>query len=138
MSAVAGRKAVLYWKLVGDTEWTVPSGVREKSFSLNNTRVDVTSDDDLGWKAALDDTSAVRDWSLKVSGVLKDDDLVALAFAETTIDVYYRIPGVFHVTGKVNLTSAEIPSGQEDPVTYDIAMEGSGVATIGNGAAPSA
>lgn len=136
MSAVAGRKAVLYWKLVSDTEWTVPTGVKEKSFTLNNTPVDITSDDDDGWKKALDDVSASRDWSLKVGGVLKDDDLLALVAAQASIDVYYRIPGVFHVTGTVRLTSAEVPAGQEDPVTYDIAMEGSGPATLGTGAAP--
>ena len=136
MTARAGRKAVIYWREVGDTEWLLPTGVKEKSLTINNAPIDITSDDDDGWKTSLDEFSGMRDWSLKVGGVLKDNPLVSRAVQETSIEVLYVIPTIFHITGKARITSCEVPAAGEDPVTYDVSFEGSGEPTIGNGTVP--
>jgi len=133
MTAKAGRKAVIYYKETGDTEWTLPAGAREKSFSFNNAAVDITSDDDNGWKTSLDDTSATRDWSLKLTGVSKDSTLVNRALQETSLEVAFAFNDAFYYTGKARITSAEQTAGQEDPVTYDVAFEGSGALTQHSG-----
>lgn len=125
MVAKAGRLASIYWRPIGDTEWTLTPGAREKSMSINNAPVDITSDDDLGWKTSLADVSASRDWSLKVGGVLKDDALIVVALAQASVEVMY-VTGLDYYVGTARVVSAEVPAGQEDPITYDVSFEGSG------------
>lgn len=136
MAASAGRKVLFYWKEITDTEWTPATGVKEKSLSINNAAIDITTDDDDGWKTSLDDTSAQRDWSLEISGVKKDNQLIARALEEGSLDIYYRDPDKFHLTGRARITSCKESAAGEDPVTYDVSFEGSGEATTGAGTAP--
>lgn len=133
MAAKAGRKVLFFWKALADTEYSTATGLRSKSISLNNEAIDITSDDDNGLRTFLDDVSSLRSADFKVSGVLKDQLLLAKVGLEASIDIRLVIPGVAHFDCEARFTSAELSAEQEDPVTFDYSFQSSGAVTIGNG-----
>ena len=76
MTASIGRNVTLTWGGAGI------AGVKEKSFTLNNEPIDITSDDDGGWRTILDEPGQ-KQVDLKVSGVTKDGQLIADWFANS-------------------------------------------------------
>ena len=76
MTASVGRNVTLTWGGAGI------AGVKEKSFTLNNEPIDITSDDDGGWRTILDEPGQ-KQVELKVSGVTKDRQLIADWFANS-------------------------------------------------------
>jgi TP901-1 family phage major tail protein len=133
MAAKAGRKVLFFWKETTDTEYSAATGLRSKSISLNNEGIDITSDDDNGFRTFLSDVSSLRSADVKVSGVLKDPALLAKIATELSIDIRLVIPGVAHFDIEARFTSAELSAEQEDPVTYDYSFSSSGAVAIGNG-----
>lgn len=51
------------------------AGVRTKSFNVNGSPIDVTTDDDSGWRKLLDEPGE-KTVDMSVSGVTKDDVLL--------------------------------------------------------------
>ena len=70
MIAGVGRNVTLSWGGSGI------AGVKEKDFTLNNEPIDISSDDDGGWRTILE-TPGQKQVELKVSGVTKDRQLIA-------------------------------------------------------------
>ena len=68
MAEHLGRELTLEW---GGSEI---NGVREKNFTLNNEVVDVTSDENSGWRKLLS-TPGQKQVDLTVSGIAKDSVL---------------------------------------------------------------
>jgi TP901-1 family phage major tail protein len=133
MAAKAGRKVLFYWKETGDTEYSAATGLRSKSITLNNEPIDTTNDDDNGVRAYLADVSSLRSADFKVSGVLKDQALLAKVGTEAAIDIRLVIPDVAHFDCVARFTSAELGAEQEDAVSFDYAFSSSGAVTIGDG-----
>lgn len=61
------------------------AGVRTKTVTINNEAIDVTSDDDGGWRTLLED-AAVNSVDISVEGVIRNDVLRNAFFNGTVID----------------------------------------------------
>lgn len=78
MAASAGRQVILNW---GNTSpATLIQGVREKGIELNGEPIDITSDDDDGWRTLLS-IPAEQQVNISLSGVSKDDALKVAWFS---------------------------------------------------------
>jgi predicted secreted protein len=78
MVASVGRAITLFW---GDDSPAVEiGGVREKGIELNGEAIDITSDDDNGWRTLLT-VPAENQINISLSGVSKDDTLKTDWFA---------------------------------------------------------
>jgi predicted secreted protein len=78
MAASAGRQITLFW---GEESPAVEiQGLREKGIELNGEPIDVTSDDDNGWRTLLT-VPAENQINISLSGVSKDDTLKTDWFA---------------------------------------------------------
>lgn len=73
MAGEAGRSVILTW------DGTQLKGVREKGVTFNGEAINVTSDEDGGWRTLLN-VSAEDSVDISVSGVIKDDVLRAARF----------------------------------------------------------
>lgn len=133
MPAKAGRKVLFYWKELADTEYTQATGLTAKSVSLANEPIDITSDDDNGFRTSLDDVSGSRSADFKLSGVIKDQTLLAKVALEASIDIRIVFPGIAHIDCEARFTSAELAAEIEDSAKFDYSFASSGSFVIGNG-----
>lgn len=81
MAAASGRDLIL--QIDTGSGYVAIAGVRSKSISINNDPVDITSDDDDGWRKLLPEPGQ-RGIDLSVSGVTKDQILCAEIMAATS------------------------------------------------------
>lgn len=93
MAGFNGRELKLDW----DTTTLV--GVRSRTVSLSNELVDVTTDDDAGWRTLLEDPG-VRSVEVSVSGITSDEVLIAAGYNSTVTKT------AVSVTLPTSLTSA--------------------------------
>jgi len=77
MTARSGRTLII--KQGG----TTIAGIKEKSMSVSAEAIDITSDDDSGFRTFLND-AGVRMIDLSFSGITKDEALMALLLAESS------------------------------------------------------
>lgn len=70
MTATNGRALTLSW------DGTVLAGVRTKGYTVTNDYVDVTTDDENGWRTLLA-TPGLRSLEATVGGITKDQVLLA-------------------------------------------------------------
>jgi TP901-1 family phage major tail protein len=104
-------------------EWgagpTVLVGVRTKAYTATNDYVDVTTDDDLGWRTLLA-TPGLRSVEVTVGGISSDQvliaDIMAANVAAKTLHIEFPI-----TTG--NLTGTFLVSSFEQSGEHDGAVE---------------
>ena len=70
MAAASGRALILEWDAVA------LAGVRTRGYTITNDYVDVTTDDELGWRTLLA-TPGMRSVEVTVGGITKDQVLLA-------------------------------------------------------------
>ena len=80
MTASAGRAVTLTWG--PDSPPQAIAGAKEKDLTLNGAPIDISSDDDIGWRTLLS-VPGQKQVDIKISGVTKDRNLIADWFAET-------------------------------------------------------
>lgn len=114
MPARNGRALTLDWDNV------VLAGVRTKSFSITNDYVDVTTDDEDGWRTLLSDPS-LRSIEVTVGGITKDRVLIA-AIMEANITGETLEVNVPQATG-CQLSGLFVISSYEGSGEHDGAME---------------
>lgn len=121
--AMTGRSVLLTWNSAAI------AGVREKSVALNGTPIDVTADDDAGWRKLL--TASGEDHvDIDLSGVTKSQILKSDFFAGTrtrTISLTYPSGGV--LTGSFYLASYSEKGPFKDAVTFDAKFQSTGPIT---------
>ena len=125
MSARVGRELKLLRG--GD----VIAGVRAKSFSINRNPVDITSDDDLGYRSLLVDPGEIQ-ISLSVEGVTKDSILRAAAVATAPIyeDMKLEWPDGFAIEMDWFFASFSETGNYNEAITFSAEFQGSGVPVI--------
>lgn len=127
MSAIQGylgRKATL-----------TPSGdgppltaLRTKGVTINNEPVDITSDDDNGFRRLLDEPG-VRSIDIACEGVTKDGNLLAIAAGTqgAVIKEYVLdIPGIGQITGDFYIGSLELQNATPEAATFSCTLQSSG------------
>lgn len=126
MSALVGRKVTFTPTGAG----TPVTGMRTKTITLNNEPIDITSDDDLGFRTFLATDPAERSIDMSVDGVTKDTALIELAAAggsalvsEYTLD----FEGLGAFVGDFFIGSIELGAPYNDAVTFSANIQSSGV-----------
>jgi predicted secreted protein len=109
----------------------VIAGVRAKSFTINRNPVDVTNDDDLGYRALLIDPGEIS-IELSVEGVTKDSLLRAAAVATTPVyeDMKLEWPDGFAIEMDWFFASFSETGNYNEAITFSASFQGSGVPTI--------
>ena len=123
MSALAGRDVVVYRNSVA-----VIAG-QAKEFAIAKEAIDITSDDDAGFRTLLA-TSSVKTLDITLEAVLKDD--IFLAEINTDILESYEvdIPGIGSITGDFKLTAVSLSAPVDAAVTQSVTLTSSGAFTF--------
>lgn len=125
MSALVGRK-VTFTPTSGGV---AVIGVRTKTINLNNEPIDITSDDDDGFRTFLADDPALRSIDFTAEGILKDDALVQLASegGSLLIEEYtMAIPGIGSFTGDFYFGNISLGAPYNEAVTFSANIQSSG------------
>lgn len=116
MAGFNGRSLVLDWSS------TTLAGVRSRGINTSSDYVDVTTDDDSGWRTLLADPG-VRSVEITVSGIATDEilltDIYAANVASDTLEV--TLPSSLATPG--NLSGSFLVSSFEQSAETDGAYE---------------
>ena len=129
MSALVGRK-VTFTPTSGGV---AVIGARTKSITINNEAIDITSDDDNGFRTLLGDDPALRSIDMSVDGILKDSALIELASQSGSLlisEYEMAIPGIGTFSGDFYFGSIEIGAPYNDGVTFSATIQSSGEFTF--------
>lgn len=125
MAAQVGRDIELTWGSDSPPEGI--AGVKEKSLTLSGEPIDITSDDDNGWRALLT-VPGQKQVELKVSGVTKDRALLADWFAgNLTQAVVLTYQDGAAMTGNFYLSEYSDKGNFKDAVSFDATLMSTGV-----------
>lgn len=129
MGALVGRKVTFTPTSSGGTPVT---GMRTKTITINNEAIDITSDDDNGWRTLLGDDPALRSIDMSVEGVTKDAQLIELATTGGSglISSYaLEFEGLGTFTGDFHIGSLELGAPYNEAVTFSCTISSSGEIT---------
>ena len=118
-----------------DWDSTTLANVQSKSFSINAEPVEVTTDDDNGWRTLLDDPG-VRSIEVSVSGIADDEAVLAdiMAANDLTLALSATLPTSLSnagtVAGTFFVTNFEMNGGGPDgAVEFSATFQSSGEVT---------
>jgi predicted secreted protein len=103
--------------------------MRTKSITLNNEPIDITSDDDDGFRTFLASDPAERSIDMSVDGITKDSALIELAAAggSALISEYsLDFPGLGTFLGDFFIGTIELGAPYNDAVTFSANIQSSG------------
>lgn len=116
MAGFNGRDLTIDW------DSTTLVGVRTRGYTVTNDYVDVTTDDDTGWRTLLADPG-LRSLEVTVGGITSDEvllaDIMAASVAMTTLQV--DLPSSLTTPG--NLSGSFLISEFENNGEHDGAVE---------------
>jgi len=107
---------------------SVIAGVRTKTVTINGEAIDVTTDDDSGYRTLLGDP-ATRMIDLSVEGITKDDTLRAIVAgggSQMLTDITIEYPDGAVIAGDFYLVSVEEAGEYQDAVTFSASLQSSG------------
>jgi predicted secreted protein len=123
MTGFLGRSIALTW------DGASVAGVREKKKALSGAAVDVTSDEDNGWRTLLEDPQQ-NEVNLSLSGVTKSDVLRSAWFSgdrTATATLTYPDGGV--LSGTFYLATYNETGPYNNATTFDCELQSSGAVT---------
>lgn len=127
MAARVGRQTKFFWG--GELPANEIAGIREKSIAINGEPIDVTSDEDNGWRLLLT-VAAQNEVTISISGVTKDRKLIVDFFAGTrTRALTIQYPGGDELSGTFYLASLTEGEPYNDASTFEAELQSSGVVT---------
>ena len=114
---------------------TVLAGMRTKGVALNGEPIDVTTDDDGGWRTLLSDVGTLS-VDLSIEGITKDDTLRALIAAGGTslmlTDITVEFLDGNGFSGNFFLNSLEETGTYNEAITFSGSLQSSGTITYGS------
>jgi TP901-1 family phage major tail protein len=124
MAAFVGRTVVL------EVAGAAVAGARTKSFTIGNEPVDITSDDDSGFRTMLS-VAGTKTLDMSVEGVTKDGALIALASGSSGLieDVEITFPGIGTIAGDFFVASVELGAAYNEASTFSASLQSSGAYT---------
>jgi predicted secreted protein len=125
MTAFVGRKA-----LFKKGETTV-AAVRTRSMTLGNEVVDITSDDDNGFRTMLAEPGT-KTLDLTLEGVFKDATMLTVAMSASDILDAFSIlfPSIGTIAGDFVVTSFEAGAAYNEAGTFSCSLQSSGTFTF--------
>jgi TP901-1 family phage major tail protein len=125
MAAFVGRKAIL------SKGATAVAAIRTKTVSINNEPVDITTDDDNGFRTMLQDPGT-KSLDMTVEGIIKDATLLTVAMSSTDILEGFLIlfPTIGTLSGDFVVTAFEIGAPYNEAATFSCTLQSSGTFTF--------
>lgn len=115
-----GRALILTW------DGSVVPGVREKGVALNGEAIDVTSDENLGWRTLLSEAGQ-NQVDLSVSGVTKSRVLRQAWFSgNRTQEVIIEYPDGDTITATFYLATYNETGTYNDATTFEATIQSTG------------
>ena len=111
---------------------SVIAGIRTKGVAFNGEAIDVTTDDDSGYRTMLADAGTYS-VDLSIEGITKDNDLRATVMAAGSLmltDITIEYPNGDELSGDFFLTSLEESGTYNDAVTFSGSLQSSGTFTF--------
>ena len=133
MSALRGRLVQVYRNSI------LVAAVKTKSLKINGTLIDITSDDDSGWRNSLD-AAGQMEVSISVAGILVSDQLLKEALNTTGRQQttsfsmnggWIGSPDHLTISGTFTLTSFEIGAEHQGAATFTAEFQSAGTITLG-------
>ena len=131
MTAFVGRKAVLSQ----GSPLVAVAALRTKTMTMANEPVDVTSDDDAGFRKLLADPGN-KTLDISVEGVAKDvasfSALLTLATSGTDILDSFSLlfPGIGTIAGEFVVSSFEVGAPYNEAATFSCTLQSAGAYTF--------
>ena len=124
MSANSGRELLI------KRNTTVLAGVRTKAVNINRSPVDITNDDDDGWRGLLTEPGE-KQIDLTVGGVTKDDTLRQVAFTEPAVleSMTLEYPDGSVIAGDFYISAYNESGDYNDAITFEATFQSTGVIT---------
>lgn len=127
MAGFNGRELTLDW------DATTIVGVRTRGVTMNNELVDVTTDDDAGWRTLLAD-AGVKSIDISVSGITSDEVLIAEYFSATPgAALVTNLPSALATPGDLDgnflLASLELSAEHNGAYEFSASFQSTGVVT---------
>ena len=131
MAASAGRQMALNWGNASPA--VVIDGIREKGIELNGEPIDITSDENNGWRTLLS-LPAENQVNINISGVTKETTLrVAWFSGDRTEDVEITFQDGGRMVGSFFLASYTETATYNEATAFEAALQSSGVITYAPG-----
>lgn len=128
MAATVGRQIRFYFG--GNSPADEILGVREKSLELNGEAIDITSDENSGWRTLLSNISQQDEVQITLSGVTKDTRLKTAWFAnERTQAITLNYPDGSSISGTFYMSTYKEGMSYKEAVTFDSTLMSSGTVT---------
>jgi predicted secreted protein len=111
---------------------SVIAGIRTKGVAFNGEAIDVTTDDDSGYRTMLADAGTYS-VDLSIEGITKDNDLRSVVMAAGSLmltDITIEYPNGDELSGNFFLTSLEESGTYNDAVTFSGSLQSSGTFTF--------
>lgn len=137
MSALVGRK--VYVRKGSGSPQVLVAACRTKSLNFGGTPIDITSDDDSGFRKLLEGNgdAGVRTLDMSLEGITKNADFINQIASGNFVDNYeIEIQGVAVVNGTFFVTSAQIQAPYNEAVTFTAELQSSGSFTVDNTDSP--
>lgn len=128
MTAQVGRLVTL--SLLAGTVETLIAALTSKELTVNDEPVDITSDDDDGWRALLADTSGTRSVDISCEGVLKSNQVGTLIEVGDDVELVFEVPGIRKYTGTFRVTSFNIGAETAEGATFSAQFQSSGAVSF--------
>jgi len=129
MAGFLGRKVNLTWG------GSAVLGIREKGVTINGEPIDVTSDDDNGWRELLAEAGE-HSVDISISGVTKDDVFLTDLFAgNVQKEVELTWPNGKVLTGLFHLGTTSQTMPYKEATTFEATLSSTGEVTYTTGAA---
>jgi predicted secreted protein len=128
MDGFLGRDIVFQWG--GNSPGDTIAGVREKGIECNGEAIDVTSDENDGWRVVLSEAGQ-NEVTISLSGVTKDDRLAAAWFSinNRIQPAFLTYPNGRQISGNFYLQSFTDTGPYNDATTFEAELISTGPVT---------
>jgi predicted secreted protein len=131
MSALVGRKVVIT-RGAGSSPVAVGIlGARNKTMTMNGEPVDVTSDDDSGYRTLLETDAGQKSVDLSIEGITKDGAFLSDITNDAFVDSYeILITGIGTLAGMFFVVNAAITGPYNEASGFSAEFQSTGVWTF--------
>lgn len=127
MDGFLGRDIVFQWG--GNSPGDTILGVREKGIECSGEAIDVTSDENNGWRTLLSEAGQ-NEVTISLSGVTKDNRLKTAWFTNRTQPVFLTYPDGGVLSGNFYLQSYTDTGPYNDATTFEVELVSTGAVTF--------
>jgi TP901-1 family phage major tail protein len=135
MNPLVGRRVFI--RKGDDSPQVLLAAGRTKSVTVNGAPIDITSDDDSGYRTLLEGDAGMLSLDLSFEGITKDTTLLnALAAGNFVDDYEIEVQGIGVFNGRFFITSVALNAPYNEAVTFTAELQSTGAFTFENADSP--